>query len=436
MFGWAQNEFANTSQVTDQTVNNFYDASRKMTGLAGNMINQYNTLFAPENAQLVQEANSYASAPRIAADMGMAGATQARAGDQAIKNTEQNLLSYGIDPSAGRYASLDKAAAVQNAANVADAENQQRVADIKTGQQLRAEAVQTGALLPSAISNAENTAIQANTGASNASLANANTGANLMGLADRYLQTAMGLKLSPVGSHTYGSGNSQHQSSSPGGGGGGGSYSGYDPSGSDGGSAAGMNMPTAPYSDTPIPSDGSGSDTSQAWDGNTIGENASGWGSYDVSGYGTYGGVDTTGMGDFGGSGYDPNANAPTDASGFGDYSSPGGSASDFSGGSGNDYSSGSTDMTGASYFAAGGPVPRSASPSQGAITDDVPAQLSSGQPAHLNANEFVVPQDVANWKGQEFFYKLIAQSRAARNQMAAAAQPTIASMGAANGAA
>ena len=54
-----------------------------------------------------------------------------------------------------------------------------------------------------------------------------------------------------------------------------------------------------------------------------------------------------------------------------------------------------------------GGQVPQHASPSGGRQTDDVAARL--------NAGEFVIPKDVAAWKGHEFFQKLIAQSRKAR---------------------
>ena len=54
-----------------------------------------------------------------------------------------------------------------------------------------------------------------------------------------------------------------------------------------------------------------------------------------------------------------------------------------------------------------GGRVPMQASPSQGRQTDDVPARL--------NAGEFVIPKDVAAWKGQEFFQKLIDGSRKKR---------------------
>jgi hypothetical protein len=51
-----------------------------------------------------------------------------------------------------------------------------------------------------------------------------------------------------------------------------------------------------------------------------------------------------------------------------------------------------------------GGFVSREMSPSAGAATDDVDAKLNTG--------EFVIPKDVAKWKGKEFFYKLIQQAR------------------------
>lgn len=59
--------------------------------------------------------------------------------------------------------------------------------------------------------------------------------------------------------------------------------------------------------------------------------------------------------------------------------------------------------------FADGGAVevPAAASPTQGKAVDDVPARLTVG--------EFVIPKDVVDWKGQEFFQKLVAQSMKAR---------------------
>lgn len=63
-----------------------------------------------------------------------------------------------------------------------------------------------------------------------------------------------------------------------------------------------------------------------------------------------------------------------------------------------------------------GGQVPMQASPSRGQRPDDVDAKLTP--------HEFVVPQDVALWKGQEYFQKLIAQSRKARMSAPAHGKP------------
>jgi hypothetical protein len=63
-----------------------------------------------------------------------------------------------------------------------------------------------------------------------------------------------------------------------------------------------------------------------------------------------------------------------------------------------------------------GGEVPNDASPSNGKAIDDVPARLTAG--------EFVVPKDVAAWKGEEYFQKLIDQSRKAKGS--ASAKPAI----------
>jgi hypothetical protein len=509
MYSWAQGVFQQTSQITNQAVGNFFNVSQQMLGLSNTLTGQYNNLFAPENAQLVADANSYASPQRMAVDMGQAGATQAQAGDQALKNSEQQLQSYGIDPSSGRYAALDKAAAVQNAANVAGAENTQRNADIATGQKLRSEAVQVGATLPAAIANVNNTAIQANTGATNATLANANTGANLMSLPDKYLQTAMGVKLPFSGnnsqSQSHGSGSSSSPDKSGGGGGGGGNpgpgnnagnaastpawmpqhggggveggasasrggsqpnslqISNYDKSGlqnmgngSDQGAGgwpsndalggfyanpdAGLyglpgNGPDAFAGDY-----GSGTDQGAGAFGNSYGQDWGNGNTYNPTGtpdqtfgggvgsdWTGGGGTDQSGLGAYN---YDQSANQAT---GWGDYT--GSTNSDpFSGDnsgydpSNTDWGSGSgVDMSsyGDTGFAAGGPVPAAMSPSGGQRVDDVQAQGPRGQHMNLNAHEFVIPQDVALWKGQEFFQNLIDQSRKKRVMAPAKPQQT-----------
>jgi hypothetical protein len=63
-----------------------------------------------------------------------------------------------------------------------------------------------------------------------------------------------------------------------------------------------------------------------------------------------------------------------------------------------------------------GGAIPMNASPTGGKAVDDVPARLTVG--------EFVIPKDVAAWKGQEHFQKLIQQSRKAAQE--AQAKPAV----------
>ena len=67
-------------------------------------------------------------------------------------------------------------------------------------------------------------------------------------------------------------------------------------------------------------------------------------------------------------------------------------------------------------FKAEGGMIPEHASPTSGAAIDDVPARLTVG--------EFVIPKDTLQWKGEEFFQKLISQSRKAKDE--AIAKPEI----------
>lgn len=536
LYNWAQGVFAQTSAITNEAVGNFFQASQKMMGLSNNMIDQYNTLFAPENAELVADANSYDSPARVSADMGMAGATAAQAGAAAEANSTAQLQQFGIDPSSGRYASLLNADNVQNAANVAGAENTQRVADTQMGQTLRAEAVQTGAQLPSSIANVTNTGLAANTGAENAELGNANTGANLMNVPDAYLNTAMQVKMpfNAQRSQSTSLGGGQSNKSSP---------SKADPSGGAGGApgggagtpAWGMNNPAygGPSSSMGVPggdpySLGSMYDwqKSMPTDGSTPWGNSSGLDGYSAdpnqgadlglgngstagnatqefsnpggnSGINEFGNNQTNFLSDQGSTmfGSDNGLGNNVTSGGFGGTSDFGAPTTQFgeatstptsefqnptmpegwqdptvqttwdqpppspdyspSGDSGNQGNQGgdqsSSDNSGfgddsggdfarggavparmrrpptsrmPNMMAQGGQVPQQASPSGGRQVDDVPARGPGNSQMHLNANEFVIPRDVALWKGQEFFQNLINQARQ-KNAMAAA-KPTV----------
>jgi hypothetical protein len=439
---------------------------------------------------MLNEANIYASPSRINADMGMAESGVEQSMDKARENSIRDLQSYGIDPSSGRYAALDKAERGKAAAAAAGAGNQQRLATEATGRALRSEAL-------------------------NAKLANTSIGANLMRLPNDYLQTASNLKYPPLGTNPQNSqSTSQNQSrgqtiDQPQSGG---SGAGRQPSqqagrtsngGSGGGSGGGGNVtvntgggggddekkkkqaavvgpyngpnayqgavihPVPPYPDSqqpgsewgqdfydPYNSYGPGSadldpgnqyfDPWSAYDANNTGGNSYNQfnpGDQYFDPYSAYPGAGADGSqnywggvdqqysdnsqdtsGDWGGNqqSYDWSNVSTPDTSGYGDNSawagSSGGDTYDTSG----DYSDyaqgGAVGGRPAPGATTGGFVSKQLSPSGGQQVDDVPA--------NLNADEFVVPRDVALWKGQEFFQKLIEQSRKAR--LTAPAHPTV----------
>jgi hypothetical protein len=240
---------------------------------------------------LMRNALTYASPQRQAVDMGMAESGVAQGAEAGRQSAISDLQSYGIDPSAGRYAALDQASRVTSGAAAAGAGNQQRMADIAQGNAMQQQAI-------------------------SASLQNVQTGYGAANAANQFAGTAMNLKYSPLGTQSTSTGQSSGQTSA----------------------------------ESTTPGSGSGGGGSSMF--NTAYGGAVERGDASLSSF----------------RGYQAGGEVPED------------------------------DAT------TGGFVSQDLSPSDGARVDDVPAQL--------NANEFVVPRDVSLWKGQEFFYKLMAQAR------------------------
>lgn len=67
-------------------------------------------------------------------------------------------------------------------------------------------------------------------------------------------------------------------------------------------------------------------------------------------------------------------------------------------------------------FAAGGGPIPIEASPSAGAIPDDIPAIINGSDgsqgPAQINAGEFVMPQDVVKWLGEKGMQQIVMKAR------------------------
>ena len=299
--------------------------------------------------QLLNSANSFASGARLAADVGQAEAGVQQAGEAGRQSSIRDLQSYGIDPSAGRYAELDKANRVQTAAAAAGAGNQQRMADIAQANAMRQQGI-------------------------SASEQNAMFGNQVGQTANAFLGTAIRLPYSPLGTSgqsqssgfNVSSGQNQSRGSTlgPGWQAGGGGF----PSGGGGAAGGGTRWDSQPQESQPY-----------------------------ISGYDPYANLGTQ-----------PSGGVWPGGGGTPDYSTD--TSLDAGTAAGESIATG-----GGGSYAEGGEVPASLSPSAGLQTDDVDADVDDGSKAKINVGEFIIPKDVAQWKGEEFFHNLIAKSRKIR---------------------
>jgi hypothetical protein len=369
--GWAQNAYNQGTAVTDQQIDQYNANAGMATGEASNLLGRYENTFEPIENQYVSEAGSYASPGRVQQNMGAAESGVNQAENQNAINAEQQLQSYGIDPSSGRYQELVQSQKAGAGAAEAGAGQQAMLATTATQRQMEQNAIAMGQQIPGATVNALNAASQDISGAENSELGQENAGVNEMDSANPYFQSAMSLKYPGSSSMSMGHSANANESANNGGSSGGGSNP-SSPGGQYQGAPGGMGGPLQG------PGNGEGD---PSLGGNYGGGNYGG-------GNGTQGGtIDTSSdqaLGDMQGGG----------------------------GGGGGGYAAGGEVGV---MPTSGGHVPPSASPSGGQMTDDIPARL--------NAREFVIPQDVADWKGQEFFQKLIEQSRKARQGAPAAGQ-------------
>lgn len=304
---WAKEQYAKDSKITAEVVDSFLESMASNQEAAEKDRARYEELYQPLEDDLIEDAKSYATDGRRDLEMGRAQANVAQQFEQARQSAQRDLESYGIDPSATRYAALDVGMRAQQAAAQAAAGNQASQMVDATSRALRSEAINVGRGYPGQVAGTYNTALQSGQGAVTNTLNQTQTGANTMGTAPQY----MGLGNQSL--NTWG------------------------------------NTLNMGYQNA-----------LQAWQAEQ--NQSSGWG----SALGLVGGVGMKLLG-----------------------------------------------------FEEGGPVPEAASPSRGSRPDDVPAALS--------VDEFVVPEDVARWKGEEFFQKLIEQSRKAKGEAQAVPMPTAA---------
>ncbi len=474
MWNWAQGQVQQDNAITDQIIGDLLQSYDKLMGTGNTLMGMYQQFFQPEYQQLVQDANSYASTARIMQNMGAAQSGVAQSFNAQRNAALADLQGFGIDPSSGRYAELDNAERMQQAAAMAGAGFQAEQATEATGRQLRSEALQLGSVMPSQATAAYGAA----TGAANAggqlNLARANTNANVLTAGAKYGDVAQKLSRSSSSGGSHSDDGNKNQRNAP-------NQEPrdreYDTTGN-GKPGWGMDMPgpdiggvtlppppvaPPPPTDTPVwgppeaagpwgpstagqegspwfgpPSDTALTDTGDGgvsvanWDPSTAGQEGSPFFGppTDSAVHDNTEGTDTS-VDPYAGSQdtgipapnqYTQNEPpAPTDTGGGSPPPTDTGGGepppTDTGGGTPNDfvYSSGSNDT---SSLAKGGAIPYHASPSHGRDTDDVAARVNqTGEPIRVNAGEFIMPRHAVNWKGEKFFRDLIKKSAAEREK-------------------
>lgn len=418
--GWAQGQFAGNKATSDQVSGADRGVQDQANKFAGDLRDQYQRTYQPLQDKFAQQAQDYASPGEIDNQMGRAEADTAQRMDQGRQNAQQNLESYGISPMSTRFAALDIGAQAQKGAAIAAAGNQARTNTVNTGLGLEAQAIGQGQVMPSMVAGMQNTGLQAGAGAVNSGLATTASGANTMGTTPQYMNLsngAYGLWGNTL-NQGYNNQLSQFKADQT-------SSSGIGSMiGGIAGAGIGMmgGMPGLGASIGSAFGGGAGGSMSGGSDGSSGGK---GGGGFFAKGGAVPDGEENEEIAPYVGHhfyaipGHDEAGHrmpvheamarffhtgdhigmfaSPEHAHAYiqkQDYSNSGATSKFAEGGAVQDETM-------------GGGVPAEASPSHGAVTDDVSAKLNSG--------EFVIPKDVAAWKGQEFFQKLILQSRTAR---------------------
>ncbi len=368
---WAKQQDAMDRAVSDQVVGESLATDKANSNNAAKDRARYESVYQPLEDSAVAEAKSYADGSRKDLEMGRAQAGVGQQFDSARTAAQQQLESFGIDPSSTRYAALDLGSRNQQAAATAAAGNQASENVDATGRALRSDAINVGRGMPGQVAQSYGTALQAGNSAVGAQLGATASAANNQGTAPQW----QGLGNQAVGQ--WGNTLTQGYNAQLG------QFKANQDSSSGWGSALGLIGGIAakalPFSDERVKENIE--PVGKTFDGQTVYR-------YNYKG--------------------DPAPQIGLIAQEV-EQRHPDAVGEDEHGLKHVNYDR-------AIKAATGGAVPLEASPSMGQQTDDVNAKL--------NAGEFVLPKDVVSWLGEEKLQKMIMAARKAQD--GAQAKPTM----------
>ncbi len=131
----------------------------------------YTGTYQPLMQQQADFAKGYITPERMAANRAAAGATSTMATDASVAAAERALQGYNVDPSAGAFGGLKEAVGINRAKNAAAMMTKSDRDTEMLGQQYLTNAIQTGSVLPGQVQNEAGTSMAEGNAAINTGLA-------------------------------------------------------------------------------------------------------------------------------------------------------------------------------------------------------------------------------------------------------------------------
>ena len=185
-FKFFKEQYGKDSAINKQVVDAALERGKKADQWATEDRARYSSVFQPMEDSLVKEATEFNTEGRREQEAGKASASVAEAFEANRRAAAQNLESFGVDPSATRYAALDAGSRLAQAAAAAGAANKARNDTEETARRLRSEAIQVGQNYPGYVTAGQGTAIQSGNAGINSQLATTGSGAATTGTAPQW----------------------------------------------------------------------------------------------------------------------------------------------------------------------------------------------------------------------------------------------------------
>lgn len=147
-FESAQAASAKSEGVTDDVVKEQLALMGENADWAEYSMSRFQETFQPVEDAFVQHAMNFNTDAYRDQAMGLAGARVAQASAAELQSAKEELMSYGIDPSSGRFAGLDSQAATATAAAVAAEQNAAGRYVDEHGEKLQLQAAALGEKYP------------------------------------------------------------------------------------------------------------------------------------------------------------------------------------------------------------------------------------------------------------------------------------------------